>query len=85
MNWNAVLTEVAIKHLDKIPAHDVKAIKIVIQQMEENPYLGDIVKLGGENNRWRRRAGNYRLMYNILSKERIIFIYDIRRRTSNTY
>jgi len=85
MSWNAVLTKVARKHLDKIPAHDAEAIKIVIQQMEENPYFGDIVKLGGESNRWRRRAGNYRLMYNLLSKERIIFIYDIRRRTSNTY
>ena len=47
--------------------------------------MGDIVKLGGEDNIWRRRVGNYRIKYRVSMEEKIIDIYDIERRTSSTY
>ncbi len=53
--------------------------------MEDNPLRGDIVKLGGEGDRWRRRIGGYRILYRLSYNERAIFIYDISRRTSSTY
>ena len=84
-NWRAVVTSAAEKQLHHIQPEDRERVELVIREMEENPFRGDIVKLGGEGNRWRRRIGNYRLMYNILYEERIIFIYDVRRRTSSTY
>ena len=31
--------------------------------MEANPFFGDIIKLEGETDRWRRRVGSYRLFF----------------------
>lgn len=53
--------------------------------MEEDPFDGDIFNLGGEENAWRRRAGAYRILFKILSEERIIFVREVARRTSSTY
>jgi mRNA-degrading endonuclease RelE of RelBE toxin-antitoxin system len=85
MNWNVVITGNAEKQLKRLPGQDETHIRDAIVAMEENPFTGDIVKLGGRYNAWRRRVGNYRIMYKLLSREEIIFIYDIRRRTSATY
>ena len=85
MSWLVVLTNAARKELRRIPREDRARINAVISTMEENPFHGDIVKLGGTSNRWRRRVGVYRIMYNLVSDKRDIFIYDIKRRTSSTY
>lgn len=85
MSWLVVLTNVARKELRRVPRDDRARLDAVISAMGENPFQGDIVKLGGESNRWRRRVGAYRIMYNLVSDERGIFIYDIKRRTSSTY
>jgi len=53
--------------------------------MEVNPFRGDIERLGGADNTWRRRIGSYRLIYEIGIKEKTIEIYEIARRTSKTY
>ena len=49
-----------------------------------NPYSGDTIKLEGSDE-WRRRVGAYRLKYEIREKERVVHIFKIERRTSNTY
>lgn len=84
-SWRVVVTSAAEKQLYRIRAEDRERLDLVIRRIEENPFDGDVIKLGGEENHWRRRIGSYRLMYNILYEERIIVIYDIRRRTSSTY
>ncbi|MBI2639441.1 MAG: type II toxin-antitoxin system RelE/ParE family toxin [Candidatus Sungbacteria bacterium] len=81
--WRVVVNKSAQKQIDRIPDKDAKRISGEVEGMGYNPFLGDIVKLG--DYRWRRRVGNYRIMYNILPNQRVIFIYDIRRRTSSTY
>ena len=53
--------------------------------MEINPFVGDIKKLKGIENVWRRRIGNYRIIFEIFSQEKIIYIYDIQRRGSKSY
>lgn len=85
MNWIVFLTDTANKELRRLPPKDRVRIDAGIKEMEENPFKGDIIKLGGEHNRWRRRIGAYRIMYNLVPEKRDIFIYDIKRRTSSTY
>ena len=58
---------------------------MIITEMEVNPFRGDIERLGGADNTWRRRIGSYRLIYEIGIKEKTIEIYEIARRTSKTY
>lgn len=85
MSWQINLTKYAEKQLRRLSAKEREHIERTIGEMEANPFHGDIVKLSGEENEWRRRVGSYRIMYNLLSDKRVIFIYDIKRRASNTY
>ena len=73
------------KFLEKIPKKDAEVIFDVIENLPENPFLGDIQKIKGEENSWRRRVGNYRIFYEIIPKENLIYVYEAKRRTSNTY
>lgn len=85
MNWSVVVTGHAEKQLGRLPAQDEERLRSAITAMTSNPFLGDVTKLGGEHNAWRRRIGVYRIMYKLLPVEKSVFIYDIRRRTSTTY
>lgn len=54
-------------------------------ELSQNPYSGDVVKLESEENLWRRRAGAFRIKFQIKEDEKIIYVYEIKRRTSSTY
>jgi mRNA-degrading endonuclease RelE of RelBE toxin-antitoxin system len=53
--------------------------------MESDPLGGDIKRLQGERSAWRRRAGSYRIFFDVDPQNRIVDIVDIARRTSTTY
>ncbi len=84
-NWLIILVDSAKKNFKRLPKNDLERIKKAIDQMELNPFSGDIVKLSGEENVWRRRVGNYRIIFEIVSERRTVYIYEIKRRTSNVY
>lgn len=48
-------------------------------------FNGDIQKMKGEYNAWRKRIGAYRLFYEIVNSEKIIHVFNLERRSSNTY
>lgn len=56
-----------------------------MERMTVDPFIGDIEKMKGEENVWRRRVGSYRIFYEVLKDQKIIYINDLKRRTSNTY
>ena len=85
MKWSIRVTKSAEKQIKKIPRNDALRIFASLDEMEGSPFIGDIVKLEGESNVWRRRIGNYRIVYRLLVDERIVDIYDVSRRTSSTY
>lgn len=85
MNWHIIVSDTAKKNLSRIPANDSQRIEIVVEDMKYGPFRGDIAKLDADENRWRRRMGSYRILFKILSDKRIVFVYDIIRRTSKTY
>lgn len=53
--------------------------------MAQDPFAGDLKKLGGTEAEWRRRVGSYRIIFELSTVEHVIFVTDIRRRTSHTY
>jgi len=53
--------------------------------MAENPFSGDIIKLEGANNHWRRRLGSYRVFFAADTAARTVAVSAIVRRTSTTY
>ena len=85
MNWTVIIDHHAAKRLKKFLAKDYYRIRKAINAMEMEPFFGDIEKLGGEENSWRRRVGNYRIFYEIYNEKKIIYVSEIKRRGSNTY
>lgn len=85
MSWALIIDDYARKYLKRIPKGDAKRIFDVLEESATNPYAGDIQKMEGEENSWRRRVGSYRVKYEIHVKERAIYVFDVERRTSSTY
>jgi mRNA-degrading endonuclease RelE of RelBE toxin-antitoxin system len=56
-----------------------------IQAMAGGPFAGDVIKLEGGGNRWRRRVGNYRIFFALDTDKRTVDVSAIARRTSTTY
>ena len=84
-NWDLQIDPVVLKILKRIPRLDAEAILIVVRLLPINPYYGDIQKMKGENNVWRRRIGAYRIFYKIKIIENVILVFRVERRTSKTY
>lgn len=85
MNWDLIIDDSAKKFLKKIPRRNATRITAVFGEFAINPYSGDIQKMEGEINIWRRRIGDYRIFYEINQDKRFIYVFEIKRRTSKTY
>jgi mRNA interferase RelE/StbE len=85
MSWEVRIAERVLKTMKRIPPKDSERLLAVLYSIRESPYHGDIQKLKGEEATWRRRIGNYRIIYQIVHKNKIINILDIRRWTDTTY
>ena len=60
MDWKVKIAKRASKEMKRIPKKDAKRLLFVLRKLAENPYQGDIEKIKGEDNIWRRRVGNCR-------------------------
>ena len=85
MNWQISVAGRARKQLKRFPVPDAERIEHAIDEMEQNPFAGDIEKMGGQENAWRRRVGAYRIFYEVFADQKFVRIVDIHRRASNTY
>ena len=85
-NWALQIDPVVYKFLKKVPRKDAERILFVIEsELSENPFSGDIQKMGGEQNTWRRRIGAYRIKFEVIKEEKTIHVFRVERRTSKTY
>ena len=84
-NWDLQISQSVFKFFKKIPRNDVERLLDVIKFLPLNPYFGDIEKMRGEEDSWRRRIGSYRLFYKIKINHNTILVFHIERRTSKTY
>ena len=85
MSWHIYVRGKTEKHLKKLPVEHFYRIERAIDEMRINPYAGDIQKMGGSENVWRRRIGPYRVKLEIREKDKLVYIFEIERRTSSTY
>ena len=84
-NWQIRIRDAVYNQLAKFPVKDRGRLVSVIENLPSNPFAGDIQKMGGEENVWRRRVGSYRIRYEIMARERVIYIFIVERRTSKSY
>ena len=57
MSWTLRVAHRAGKSLAKSPTKDRARLLAAIAEMQDNPFAGDVVRLQGEENTWRRRIG----------------------------
>jgi mRNA interferase RelE/StbE len=85
MTWNLQLSGPAQRDFQKLPRNDQERVKSALIAMENDPFQGDIKRLKGQPTAWRRRIGNYRIIYDLYVKKQLIIVVGILRRTSTTY
>ena len=85
MSWQVHIAKSAKKNLKHFLQKYQDHILLALRELAVNPYAGDIEKIGGEQNTWRRRVGSYRILYEINVASKLISVRTIDRQTSNTY
>ena len=83
MEGTVVLAGPARKSLRRIPATDKTRILAALAEMQQNPFQGDIRKLQGLPG-FRRRVGNWRILFEVMPETRQVVIAAVERRTSTT-
>ena len=83
--WELQIDSDVVKELRRVPKEFGDRILHAIHQLPSDPYAGDIQKMKGEENVWRRRIGSYRFFYKLLPDQAIILVFHVERRTSTTY
>lgn len=84
-SWDLQVDNSFFKILKQMSRRDADVLLEVIRLLPANPYFGDIQKMKGEDNTWRRRIGSYRIFYKLKVSERVILVFNLERRTSKTY
>lgn len=84
-NWELKIDQKVYRELRKFPKKDTTLITNILEDKSFDPYNGDIEKIKGEENIWRRRIGSYRIFYEINQIDRFVHIFLVERRTSSTY
>jgi mRNA interferase RelE/StbE len=84
MKWVIGLSNRAERNLKHVPAADRTRLLSAIDAMSTDSFAGDVVKLKGQA-AFRRRVGNYRIIFSINFTGLSVGIADIQRRTTTTY
>ncbi|MGA9545070.1 MAG: type II toxin-antitoxin system RelE/ParE family toxin [Candidatus Sulfotelmatobacter sp.] len=84
MEWTVVLAGPARKSLKRIPASDKTRVLTALAELQQDPFQGDIRKLQGLPG-FRRRVGNWRILFEVALERRQVVVAAIERRTSTTY
>ena len=87
MTWVCSLSHKAEKQLQHLIAGLQKRIAKAIDELEEDPFQGDVKSLKGKHlkGRYRKRVGQYRIIFTINQESRIVPISAIISRSEKTY
>ena len=77
------LTGRARRELDKTTGEDAEKIVSTLQALGENPRPPGVKKL--RDSIHRVRVGNWRIIYAVFDKERLVLVGKIARRSEDTY
>ncbi|OGG02042.1 hypothetical protein A2W14_06415 [Candidatus Gottesmanbacteria bacterium RBG_16_37_8] len=84
--YTAYFTRQAVNSFKKIPKEYQLKIKEAISELELDPYSSGTIKLlNYPVAQYRKRTGDYRILFDIDDEKKILIIANIRRRTSTTY
>lgn len=85
MTWGLVITNPAERGLRKAPRVDLEYISDAFVEMCSDPYSGDVKFLRGMGATFRRRVGDWRILFELDKDRHIIIVLAVTRRASKTY
>jgi mRNA interferase RelE/StbE len=80
MTYHIEFVKQAAKQLKSLSNEEQQRIKIKIDVLANDPRLDGVVKLTGEDNLYRIRVGNYRIIYCIQDNQLLILVLKIGHR-----
>jgi mRNA interferase RelE/StbE len=80
MPYTVIIENKAQKDFLKLVMPHSGAEKKHINELEKDPRPSGVKKLAGTNDAYRVRAGDYRILYTIDDRQKIVTIYRIRHR-----
>jgi mRNA interferase RelE/StbE len=80
-----VITNPAERGLRKVPRVDLEHIDNAFAEMCSDPYSGDVKFLRGMGSAFRRRVGDWRILFELDKDRRLIVVLAVMRRGSKTY
>src|SRR3989344_4737158 len=84
-NWGLEVDRSVFKALKRVSRYDAERILEIIKILPANPYFGDVQKMKGEENSWRRRIGAFRIFYKIKSVKKLFLFFLWERRPAKIY
>jgi mRNA-degrading endonuclease RelE of RelBE toxin-antitoxin system len=85
MKWDLLITSPAERGLRKVPRVDLEHINNVFSEMCSDPYSGDVRFLRGMGATFRRRVGDWRILFELDKTKQTIVVLAVKRRGSKTY
>lgn len=79
-NYRVVLARSGERDLQRLPHDLVDRVIKAIDRLSQNPRLRGVIKLQGRNDLWRIRVGDYRCIYRIDDKQRLVDVTHVRHR-----
>jgi mRNA interferase RelE/StbE len=79
-HYSVLLRPAAQRDWDHLPATAHQRVEAALLKLEENPRPHGSKKLTGRENEWRLRMGEYRLLYEVDDKARVVRVFRIRHR-----
>jgi mRNA interferase RelE/StbE len=78
--YKLIIKKSAVKELDRLPQNQFLKIDEAILSLKNDPHPDPQTKKLKGGNRYRLRAGDYRVVYTVETKEQLITIYKVRHR-----
>lgn len=80
MRYEIIIKPTAEKSLNRVPWPAGRRIADALEELRNNPRPDGCVKLAGDENLWRIRVGDYRLVYEIHEKRLLVLVVRIGHR-----
>ena len=80
MQYTVIIKPTAVKRLDKLPRPVRRRVLDALDELRANPRPAGCVKLAGDENLWRIRVGDYRVVYEIHDDSLIVLVLRIAHR-----
>jgi len=78
--YHVSITRAAEKQMDRLPAQIRRRVTDALEGLKEEPRPRGCVKLKGEDDLWRIRVGDYRVVYTIADDKLIVLVVRVAHR-----